>query len=1339
MRKHRDFLLALRQRPNDGAIVRDSIRQGQGNGFGRSAVGLVYLIALLLSTGCGSLATAPKLGSISVTDPSGSTTGQLASVVINAKAAISVVVSNDSENLGVSWVANCGGSPISPPAANPCGTIAPAYVGSTKSIIYTAPAYIPVGSTVRIVASAASDPSVSSTVTLTIAPLPITIALTTPPPSAVGASSSTLLSATVTNDLVAAGVSWSVTCGSASCGTFKSGLSVPTQTASGGQITYTAPSSIPTGGTVVITATSISDPTKSASAMVTIAPIAVTVAPANASVAIRSSASLVATVAFDAAGNGVDWSQPVCGTPAACGSISPSHTASNAVAIYTPPAAIPAGSTVTITASSTSNPASKSNAVITVVPPPPIVVTVTPPTTFAQVNGTTGVTAVLQNDVANLGVDWTLTCGSAGACGSIAAHTANGVSASYVAPTAIPAGGIVTATAVSTADKTKSATSVITIVPGISIAFSSVPPGSVTAGIPASFSATVTNDVNGAGVDWNVTCTSSPCGTLSSGNAGSPSHTASGASISYTAPIAMAAGQITISASSTASSTALPIRVVSTIVNVIPVTSVSFVPYAPSQVQQSDITVLTPTPVSMVAVVNNDSTNAGVDWSVCSTASTCGRFQVVPAQPATASTSAINATYAATVHTLSGQAALYVPPSVIPVGGTVTLTAKAHNPAATSPLATATAAIGVVASPTGVALQGKVLAGTKPVAGSAVYLYAAGASGYGSASSPLTFTTGTNNVATGSAGQFSIPAGYSCPSQSSQMFLVSLGGNAGAGVNPNLAMMSALGPCSGLSYAANLTVNEVTTVASVWALAPFMTDYGHVGSSAANANAGLANAFAAVNNLVDVTSGLPLLSTPAANGVVPRAEINTLASLLNTCTSTAGGAVGDGSQCGAFFNAANPGAIPSTAPLNTVAAALNIAQAPYFNTTPGAGSLYSLLPSSPAFSPVLTAAPNDWTIALSFSGGGLGSRSAATALAVDGSGNLWVTNSRFSSVSQFSNLGAALSPTGTGNTQSTAGGYQGGGLSFPTAITIDPLGNAWVANSGSLSEIPANIAFTYTGSLSGSSFSGGGLGSQVKGIASDGSGNIWAVTSGLSGALSWFAGTNANINGTVMAPGTALSPSAGFVQGINAPSGAIGLDTAGTVWVLNSGNNTASEYTSTNGAFLQTDYGYTATVPTPINSVLSSGVGSNLAIDNAGDVFVSPGAQLIELAAGGSAASAGGLGSASTAIGVNYSQFLALDGVGHVWSLITGGSTNCVSSYSVAQLSSSGAQLNVNPIGCGYIAPGVNASAAGIAVDGSGDVWVLNGSSLTELIGVAAPVVTPLAAGILNKTLAKRP
>jgi hypothetical protein len=45
-----------------------------------------------------------------------------------------------------------------------------------------------------------------------------------------------------------------------------------------------------------------------------------------------------------------------------------------------------------------------------------------------------------------------------------------------------------------------------------------------------------------------------------------------------------------------------------------------------------------------------------------------------------------------------------------------------------------------------------------------------------------------------------------------------------------------------------------------------------------------------------------------------------------------------------------------------------------------------------------------------------------------------------------------------------------------------------------------------------------------------------------------------------------------------------------------------------------------------------------------------------------------------------------------------------------------------------------------VAIDGSGNVWVLlAGNSVTEYIGVATPVVTPLSLGVKNKKLAAKP
>ena len=71
--------------------------------------------------------------------------------------------------------------------------------------------------------------------------------------------------ANVSNDTGSATVNWTVTCGGSDCGSFN-----PASTSSGAFTFYTAPASVPTGNTVVVTATLGSDSTKTASATVTI-------------------------------------------------------------------------------------------------------------------------------------------------------------------------------------------------------------------------------------------------------------------------------------------------------------------------------------------------------------------------------------------------------------------------------------------------------------------------------------------------------------------------------------------------------------------------------------------------------------------------------------------------------------------------------------------------------------------------------------------------------------------------------------------------------------------------------------------------------------------------------------------------------------------------------------------------------------------------------------------------------------------------------------------------------------------------------------------------------------
>lgn len=93
---------------------------------------------------------------------------------------------------------------------------------------------------------------------------PIAVSMSGTPPTTLAVNATGQFTATVTNDSANAGVSWSCA-PSGSCGAFN-----PTTTASGTATTYTAPSTVPSGGSVTITATSVTDGTKTATATVTI-------------------------------------------------------------------------------------------------------------------------------------------------------------------------------------------------------------------------------------------------------------------------------------------------------------------------------------------------------------------------------------------------------------------------------------------------------------------------------------------------------------------------------------------------------------------------------------------------------------------------------------------------------------------------------------------------------------------------------------------------------------------------------------------------------------------------------------------------------------------------------------------------------------------------------------------------------------------------------------------------------------------------------------------------------------------------------------------------------------
>ena len=95
---------------------------------------------------------------------------------------------------------------------------------------------------------------------------PIAVTLSGTPPTSMAEGAAVSFTANVANDSANAGVTWTVTCGtSGACGSFSSA-----GTASGVATSYTAPATIPSGGSVTVKATSVTDTSQSASATITI-------------------------------------------------------------------------------------------------------------------------------------------------------------------------------------------------------------------------------------------------------------------------------------------------------------------------------------------------------------------------------------------------------------------------------------------------------------------------------------------------------------------------------------------------------------------------------------------------------------------------------------------------------------------------------------------------------------------------------------------------------------------------------------------------------------------------------------------------------------------------------------------------------------------------------------------------------------------------------------------------------------------------------------------------------------------------------------------------------------
>jgi len=590
-------------------------------------------------------------------------------------------------------------------------------------------------------------------------------------------------------------------------------------------------------------------------------------------------------------------------------------------------------------------------------------------------------------------------------------------------------------------------------------------------------------------------------------------------------------------------------------------------------------------------------------------------------------------------------------------------------------------------------------------------MFAVAAESYGIPSDSLLSNTGNTDgsnrsfVTTNSTGGFTITADeYTCGGTVAQptpqqVYLYAVGGNAGFDPNSAAGLMAVLGKCSASAFTglpSSIQMDEVTTVAAAYALAGFATDATDMsGSNTALAATGMANAALSATNLASIATGLALSTTPAGNGTVPQSKINTLANILAACINSSGPG---SSACTTLFTNAMNG---SSEPSDTATAAINIAHHPGASVSP----LWNLSSATAPFQPSLGGAPNDWTIAIGYTGGGL---NVPLGVAVDGLGNVWIAENEGLPISGPYGTGYTGSvievDAKTGGFDSPSGGYTSGGINNPLALAIDTTSNVWVTDSAGdvdLMDSSGNGASGSPYALPPSALSYGFV--IPVSIAIDANGNAWvADAEGLLDEVSYSGNTFSSAIQFGCGCGYAFQGTA--VDGSNQP------------WVSDPNENFIWNFTTL----------------TPYQDSNFPGL---LAADDAGNIWVlnyNANVLTVYLDNGGSHGYSGGGLSTNGCYFTSGDCGLAIDGDSNVWVANDTGTT-------VSEFNNSGSPISGSN---GYSLGIGSGTENGIAVDGSGNVWVVNSRSapqLVELVGAAAPVVTPLAAGVMNNKLGSLP
>jgi hypothetical protein len=677
----------------------------------------------------------------------------------------------------------------------------------------------------------------------------------------------------------------------------------------------------------------------------------------------------------------------------------------------------------------------------------------------------------------------------------------------------------------------------------------------------------------------------------------------------------------------------------------------------------------------------------------------------------------------------------------------------------------------------GDALQGTVHGGQNPISGATVQLWAVGSSGYGSAASKL-----GSSVQTNSSGVFTLGT-YSCPSSTAQTYITSQGGNPGlgTGTNANIMLATALGNCGNLGPTTTIMINEVTTEATAVALGQYFTPaIGGLSSadsfgapSTTQAQTGIANAMATVNNLVTISTGAPVSSvilpvgcvtpgtaaSPCVTATPESGKIYAIANILAACVNTAGGTAGDSSPCGQLFGDVVP--TSGTAPTDTLQAAVYMSLNPTSNNANGSTTNLAALcnlqvanapfPSFNCNTTSPTQQPTDWTIGIAYT-----DQTASTFflqpqnIAADSSGNIWVLND---SGSATNGSLVEVSPTGVPleNTLTSATVGTGINVATPRNLAIDLNNNSWVTTT-------VGTGLVFEVSPAGATLGSFATGKGAFGVAIDANSDVFVGQESSSAHFELYEFPAANIGTPIVYPIATATPGTAGTNGTNAyvlPE-YMAFDTAGNLWMTNGSASPATgpvnQVVELSNINISACSGYSGTYPCPSGS---TSTGTPLPTSTTENTFtgLSP-APTSGAAIGtpyGIAANTNGMWftnsstgndsvtdiSLSGATSVSYGgstvigspRFIAVDGAGNAWVGDKGGAGTAVAEFSKSGTVLSPTAGTAPFTAAGFVHAGLDA-CLGIATDPSGNVWVANNTAtngIFEIVGAAAPTVTPIA------------